>query len=201
MSDHKKTIGASPEQLLYAKILEKGMFFGLGLMVITFTIYMTGIMKPAIPVEQISNYWKMPVSAKAGHGAKDAHAAAKEATAPMAATATPGVPVAAAPEAAAQPAKDEHADKPKPAYLDSINKEFLHLEKPPTGWAWVNLINYADFLNFIPVAMLAGVTILCYAAIVPGLFRRKDKAYAIMAIAEVAILVLAASNLLTVGGH
>ena len=195
MSDHNKSKGASPEQLLYADILEKGMYVGLALMLITFLIYMTGIMKPAIPVEQISNYWKMPVSAKAGHGGKDGHAA-KEA-APVAAataTATPGAVPAVAPAA-------EHTEKPKPAYLDSINKDFLHLEKPPTGWAWVNLLGYADFLNFLPVAMLAGVTILCYAAIIPGLFRRKDTAYAVMAMAEVAILVLAASNVLSVGGH
>jgi hypothetical protein len=189
MSDQNKSKGASPEQLIYADILEKGMYIGLGLMLLTFLIYMTGIMKPAIPVEQISNYWKMPVSAKAGHGAKDSHAAAQPAAHEAAgATAT-----------AAAPAKEEPA--PKPGYLQSINKDFLHLEKPPTGWAWMNLLGYSDFLNFLPVAMLAGVTILCYAAIIPGLFRRKDTAYAIMAIAEVAILVLAASNLLTVGGH
>jgi len=198
MSIPKQTIGASPEQLLYAKILEKGMFFGLGLMVITFTIYMTGIMKPAIPVEQISKYWTMPVSAKAGHGAKEGHAAAKEAAPVAAMTATAGAPPAGAPEAAAQPAKEK---APQASYLDSINKDFLHNEKPPTGWAWLNLVGYADFLNFIPVALLAGVTIFCYGAIIPGLFRRKDKAYAIMAIAEVLILTLAASGLLSVGGH
>jgi hypothetical protein len=37
--------------------------------------------------------------------------------------------------------------------------------------------------------------------ITPGLFRRGDKAMAIMAVAEVLILTLAASGLLSVGAH
>jgi len=51
----------------------------------------------------------------------------------------------------------------------------------------------------VPIAILSGVTIICYLAIVPGLFRRGDKAYGIMAIVEVVILALAASGLLAVG--
>jgi hypothetical protein len=49
------------------------------------------------------------------------------------------------------------------------------------------------------VAILSGVTIFCYLAIVPGLFKRGDRAMAIMAIVEVLILTLAASGLLAVG--
>ena len=84
-------------------------------------------------------------------------------------------------------------------YLEAINHNFLHLDHLPTGWSWIKLIGKGDFINFVPVAILSGVTIFCYAAIVPGLFRRGDKAYAIMAIAEAVILALAASGLLAVG--
>ena len=84
-------------------------------------------------------------------------------------------------------------------YLAAINANHLHLEHAPTGWAWLHLIGKGDFLNFIGVAVLSGVTIICYIAITPGLFRRGDKAYAIMAIAEALILTLAASGLLAVG--
>lgn len=84
-------------------------------------------------------------------------------------------------------------------YLVTINTNYLHLEHLPTGWAWVKLIGKGDFLNFLPVAILSGVTIVCYAVIVPGLFRRKDTAMAFIAIAEVVILTLAASGLLAVG--
>jgi hypothetical protein len=85
------------------------------------------------------------------------------------------------------------------SYLVAINTNFLHLENLPTGWGWVPLVGKGDFLNFIPVAILSGVTIVCYLIIVPGLFRRGDKAYGIMAIAEAVILALAASGLLAVG--
>ena len=84
-------------------------------------------------------------------------------------------------------------------YLVEINNNFLHWDHLPTGWSWMKLIGKGDFLNFIPIAILSGVTIFCYLAIVPGLFRRGDKAYAIMAIAEALILALAASGLLAVG--
>jgi hypothetical protein len=90
-------------------------------------------------------------------------------------------------------------NQPVHDYLVAINTNFLHLEHLPTGWSWVKLIDKGDFINFIPVAILSGVTIICYLAIVPGLFKRGDKAYAIMALAEVLILSLAASGLLMVG--
>lgn len=84
-------------------------------------------------------------------------------------------------------------------YLVTINNNFLHQEHLVTGWSWLKFLGKGDFLNFIPIAILSGVTIICYIAIVPGLFKRGDKAYAIMAMAEVAILTLAASGLLAVG--
>ena len=90
-------------------------------------------------------------------------------------------------------------NQPVHDYLVAINNNFLHMEHLPTGWSWVKLIGKGDFINFIPVAILSGVTIVCYLAIVPGLFKRGDKAYAIMALAEAIILALAASGLLAVG--
>lgn len=90
-------------------------------------------------------------------------------------------------------------NQPVHNYLESINNTYLHWEHLPTGWSWLKLIGKGDFINFIPVAILSGVTIICYLAIAPGLFKRGDKAYAIMALAEVAILTLAASGLLAVG--
>ena len=52
---------ATQEQVLYAKILEKGMLIGLILMFITFALYVFGIMKPVIPLDQVSAYWNQPV--------------------------------------------------------------------------------------------------------------------------------------------
>lgn len=49
------------EQILYANILEKGMFVGLILMFLTFIVYVFGIMTPAIPRAQIPSLWSLPV--------------------------------------------------------------------------------------------------------------------------------------------
>jgi len=84
-------------------------------------------------------------------------------------------------------------------YLVAINNDFLHWDHLPLGWAWFSLLSKGDFLNFLPIAILSGTTVACYLAIVPGLFRRGDTAYAIMAILEAVILALAASGLLAVG--
>jgi len=148
MAQHAAT-SANEEQILYAGILEKGMYFGLLLLLITFALYVTGILPAVVPLSEISQYWNQPV------------------------------------------------DK----YLEAINHNFLHWQHPPTGWSWLKLIGRGDFINFIGVVVLSGITILCYLAIVPGFFRKKDKAYAIMAIAEALILSLAASGLLATGGH
>lgn len=130
---------ATPEQILYAKILEWGMYLGLLILFITFGLYAFGILDPYIPLDKISKYWSYNVHEYLEHaGIKD-------------------------------------------------------------GWAWLGMLKYGDFINFIGVAILAGVTIICYAAIVPTLLKSKDTAYAIMAVLEVIILSAAASGLLAVG--
>jgi hypothetical protein len=172
---------ASIEQIQYAKILEKGMLTGLLLMVITFALYVFGVVKPLIPLQDISTLWATKSGVylttvenkyiPEGHSLKvKVHAQQN----------------AAAPQAQGHEAKagDHHAQQ--------------HVL---SGWAWFTLLGYADFLNFLPVAILAGITILCYGVIIPGLFARGDLAMGIMAIVEIAILVLAASGILRVGGH
>jgi hypothetical protein len=145
--ENNKAMQASEEQMLYAKWLEKGMLIGLALIVISFGLYVFGIITPVIPLDELSNYWKLPV---------------KE-------------------------------------YLAAVNSNFLHMEHAPTGWAWLKLIGKGDFLNFLPIAILAGITLLCYGAIVPVFLKKREKAYTIMCIVEVLILALAASGLLKAG--
>lgn len=52
---------ATEEQLLYAGILSKGMIFGLLTLILTFFIYLSGILEPKVPLADIQEYWKMPV--------------------------------------------------------------------------------------------------------------------------------------------
>ena len=130
---------ATPEQLLYARILEKGMYLGLLILFITYVLYVFGIMDPYIPMDKISNYWSMNVH------------------------------------------------------------DYLEHAEIKNGWAWLGMLKYGDFINFIGVALLAGVTIICYAAIVPTLLKSKDTVYAVLAVIEVIILSAAASGILAVG--
>jgi hypothetical protein len=133
------TLEASPEQLLYARILEIGMYIGLLVLFVTFGLYAFGIVDPYIPLDEISNYWSMNVN------------------------------------------------------------DYLEHAEIKAGWAWLGMLKYGDFINFIGVAILAGVTIICYAAIVPTLLKNNDKVYAILAVLEVIILSAAASGILAVG--
>ena len=132
---------ATEEQILYANILNKGMLVGLIGLIITFIIYVSGVLTPMISMVEISQYWRMSVH-------------------------------------------------------DYLEKSGMH-----TGWSWLGSLGYGDMLNFIPIAFLSGLTIICYAAIVPGLMRKKDTPYVILAVLEIIVLCVAASGILGAGGH
>jgi hypothetical protein len=103
---------ATEEQILYANILNKGMVIGLLGLVVTFIIYGAGILEPKIPLEQVQDYWVMPVT-------------------------------------------------------DYLAKSGIH-----AGWAWLGNLTYGDMLNFLPIAFLSLLTIVCYLAIIPGLLKK-----------------------------
>jgi hypothetical protein len=69
------------------------------------------------------------------------------------------------------------------------------------GWAWLGNLGKGDMLNFLPIAFLSLLTIVCYLAILPGLMRKKDTAYVVLVIVEVVVLAVAASGILGSGGH
>lgn len=79
--------------------------------------------------------------------------------------------------------------------------DYLHESGMEAGWAWIGNLDKGDLLNFAPIAFLSALTIFCYLAIVPGLLRKKDTAYVVLALLEVAVLVVAASGILGAGGH
>ncbi len=88
-----------------------------------------------------------------------------------------------------------------PRYWSMPVKEYLAATGIHTGWSWVFMLGKGDFLNFVGIAFLSGVTIACYVAIIPIFFRKKDRIYAWLAVTEVLVLVLAASGILKSGGH
>ncbi len=136
-----KKIRATEEQLAYAKILDFGMKAGLLMLLVSFVVYLSGILSPHVPVNDLPKYWGMPV------------------------------------------------------------KKYLAATHIHTGWSWLLMVGKGDFLNFIGIAFLAGVTVLCNFRIIPIFFRKKDFVYGIFAITEVFILALAASGILKSGGH
>ncbi|TSA12287.1 MAG: hypothetical protein D4R73_02600 [Deltaproteobacteria bacterium] len=79
--------------------------------------------------------------------------------------------------------------------------DYLQVANITPGWWWASQLGKGDFLNFIGIALLAGVTIICYAAIIPTLLRKKDIVYAVLALLEVIVLSAAASGLIASGGH
>ncbi len=88
-----------------------------------------------------------------------------------------------------------------PKYWGMKVKDYIHESHAPTGWAWTAMIGKGDYLNFIGIAALAGLTVLCYLVILPIFIRKKNTPYVVIAILEVAVLILAASGILKAGGH
>lgn len=132
---------ATEEQLAYAGLLDIGMKVGMLSLVVTFALYVLGILTPHLPVNDLPKYWSMPV------------------------------------------------------------KDYLAATGIHPGWAWLKMLGKGDFVNFLGIAFLSGVTILCYLRIIPILFRKKDTVYGVLAIIEVLVLTLAASGILRGGGH
>lgn len=65
--------GVLPEQMVYANLLDIGMKAGLAMVVISFVLYVLGIVEPHVPLADLPRYWSMPVgkyleAANVGHG-------------------------------------------------------------------------------------------------------------------------------------
>jgi len=140
MTEQAKKAGQSEEQIQYAAILNIGSRIGLALLVITYLIYITGVLPPYVSMETLTTLWSLPTA------------------------------------------------------------EYLHNAQVEPGWFWFSQLKHGDFLNFISIAILAFLSVICYLSILPGLLKRKDRIYAFLVIAEVVVLVLAASGIV-VGGH
>jgi hypothetical protein len=79
--------------------------------------------------------------------------------------------------------------------------QYVHEANVPTGWGWATLLGKGDFLNFIGIALLAGMTIVCFLVILPYYVKQKDIAFIVLVILEVLVLCLGASGLLGTSGH
>lgn len=130
---------ASPEQRLYAKWLDYGTRIGFVVLAATFLVYVFELLPPAIPLDDLPRYWRLPVG------------------------------------------------------------EYLVATGAPTGWGWVTRLGSGDYLNFLAVALLGGVTIVCYLRLLPLLLANRDRAFAVICVLEIIVLAVAAAG--WVGGH
>jgi hypothetical protein len=75
--------------------------------------------------------------------------------------------------------------------------EFLHRTGAPVGWAWLAQAHHGDLAGLVGIALLASCSLPCLLAMVPLYLRAGDRVYATICLAEVAVLLLAASGVLT----
>lgn len=136
-----ESVHASPEQNAYADYLFYGCWIGLVIMLITYLLYVSGIVTPHVPLTEMPQYWSQSVS------------------------------------------------------------HYLQGAAVPTGWGWLGLLGQGDFLNFLGIVLLAGLSIVCYLRVIPSLFRKGDKIMGLIASIEVLVLLLAASGIVGGGAH
>ena len=135
----RKAFYATREQLVYAVALDVGMKTGLAILVATFAVYISGLLAPHVPFDELSDYWGLPVD------------------------------------------------------------EYLAAANVPTGWNWLELALTGDYLNFVSISFLSGVTIVCYARILVYPLRNRDYLFAGIIVAQIVVLLLAASGTLAIG--
>jgi hypothetical protein len=83
-----------------------------------------------------------------------------------------------------------------PAYWSMPADAYLRAAGVGTGWSWLGLIGHGDYMNFIGIAFLCGLTIVCYLRVLPFSLQRKDFAFGTILVLELIVLTLAASGLL-----
>ena len=76
---------------------------------------------------------------------------------------------------------------------------YLELTQSPTGWGWLALVHRGDVTGLVGIAILAGCSLVCLLALVPLYWRRGDRAFVALCMAEVAVVLLAASGWFTTG--
>jgi hypothetical protein len=128
----------SQEQLRYAHWLDIGTRIGLGLLVASFALYVSGLVPSHIPLADLPSLWVLPVD------------------------------------------------------------EYLAATGLRGGWSWLGKVHLGDMMNFAGIAFLSLVTVGCYAGLAASYLRKRDTACALIVLAEIVVLVLAASGL--VGG-
>jgi len=79
-------------------------------------------------------------------------------------------------------------------------ERYLALSGAPSGWGWLGMLDKGEYQSMAGVALLGLVTVLCYLRLLPALLARGERLQAAIVVAQVVVLLLAASGVLA-GGH
>jgi len=125
---------APREQARYAGVLEACVRAGFLLLLLSFVPYLLGIPKPVVPVDQLPQYWGLPVD------------------------------------------------------------QFVQATHTPTGWAWLAMLGHGDMLNLVGIEVLAAASAFSSLAVLPVFARRGEYALLAIALLQLIVLVVSASN-------
>lgn len=81
-----------------------------------------------------------------------------------------------------------------PRYWSLPLAEYVRATGAPTGWSWIRRLGEGDLLNFAGVAILGASTIVAYLRMLPEFCAKRRYLYLAIGVAEVAVLVAAASG-------
>jgi hypothetical protein len=77
--------------------------------------------------------------------------------------------------------------------------EYLERTGMVSGWGWLGLLRFSDYASLACVALIGMVTLICYLRILPLLLRLGERLQAALVLAQVLVLLIAASGLLAGG--
>ncbi len=138
---NKENFDNLPQQAAYASLLQVLVNTSLVMIIISFIIYLAGILDPLIAISDLPQYWSLPLH------------------------------------------------------------EFIAETNSPTGWNWTSYLSKGDYLNFLGIAFMGATSGICYLVMVFSFFKEKNNIALTVAIIELFLILLAASNILAVGGH
>lgn len=77
--------------------------------------------------------------------------------------------------------------------------EFARATGTPIGWDWLAQLRHGDLAGLLGIALLAGCSMPSLLALASRYVRAGDRAFAAICLAETAVLLLAASGVLSTG--
>lgn len=86
-----------------------------------------------------------------------------------------------------------------PDYWKLPVQTYLARTGAPTGWGWLALLPQGDMMSLLAIAVLCGVTLMGFLVVLPMFWRSGDRAYVVITLLEMAVLLTAASGILTAG--